>query len=351
MSKMENRLHYDRIFQGLTNNRSIDVLVPETLKNVKKMSTEEYIKKYINENNGIKSPQQLTVAIAIALNIPVASPDYVKVFNMVMEEMKRKPPVLAEVSIAIDGKTVQIKADDEGVIASANTFSFDGVASQRIDEETGELATVYYEGDNQVATRNYDTGGFSPASFAQSGDTMTEVPGQFSLPTRLPPRISPVVFNRNGLPDTTQLPYEVDSSLMITPSNTPTSTQPHDGLQELVAPRQTFIRTQTELTPGRLPLNPAGYGEVISESTGQGRTLESRIKRGMTQKESTPRQLPLFNPAGDTIVEREAQKRVDKMFPPRRGAPSELFPRFDPNDYAQVGAQIMSPLKGMQLDS
>lgn len=256
MSKMENRLHYDRIFQGLTNNRSIDVLVPESLKNVKKMSTKEYITKYISENNGIKTPQQLTVAIAIALNIPVGTPDYSKVYDMVIEELKMVHDLTNSfiraphrIDIAIDTRSVGIEATDEGVVADANPFSFDGIPSQRVDEETGELALVYYNGDNQVPTRSYDTGGFANL-FRQSGDTMTEVPGQFSLPTRLPPRISPVVFNRNALPDTTELPYEVDPSLMINNSPVTTSTQTHDGLQELLIPRPLYIRTMKELPSG-----------------------------------------------------------------------------------------------------
>ena len=42
-ARMENKLHYDRILNSLTDNRSIDVLVPKSLENVKKMTEKEMI--------------------------------------------------------------------------------------------------------------------------------------------------------------------------------------------------------------------------------------------------------------------------------------------------------------------
>ena len=248
MAKMENKLHYDRIFNGLTDNRSIDILNDESLKNVKKMDIREYIIQYIQESNGKKTPQQIAEAVAIALAIPVTdTAAFRNIFKMVMEELKANPPVLAEVSIAIDGRTVPIIADDFGVRAGDNIFSTDGVPSQVVDEETGELAVAYWSGDNQVPERRgMSSSGFRLTAFANSGDRMTEVPGQFSLPTSLPPPMMPVVFNRSALPDTTELPYQVDPSLMVNNNNAPRALpapEAHNGLNELFVPRTTYIRT------------------------------------------------------------------------------------------------------------
>jgi hypothetical protein len=209
MARMENRVHYDRILNGLTDNRSIDILNQDSLKNITKMDMREYIIKYIDDNKGIKTPQQLVEAIAIAIAVPVDDMAAIKaIYQMVLTQLKASPPVLAEVSIAIDGVSVPIIADDMGVRSGANIFSTDGVPSQSVDEETGEIAVAYWEGDNQVPERRgMSMEGFRLRAFANSGDRITDVPAQFSLPTRLPPPMMPVVFNKLALPDTNSTPF------------------------------------------------------------------------------------------------------------------------------------------------
>lgn len=266
MVKMENKLHYDRILNGLTDNRSIDILNDDSLKNVKKMDTREYIIRYIEACNGKKSIKEMAEGIAIALDIPVEdTAKFRSIYNTIMEELKAKPPVLAEVSVAIDGRTVAVRASEAGVVAGDNIFSIDGIPSQQVDEETGELAMTYWVGDNQVPERR----GMSMDSrrlisfMGNSGDRITEVPGQFSLPMRLPPQTLPIRFNRSALPDTTELPFQVDPSMMIDDSRPPRALpapEAHNGLNELFVPRTTYIRTfATESTePSTVVINEIG---------------------------------------------------------------------------------------------
>jgi hypothetical protein len=206
MTKLENRVHYDRIFNALTDIRSIDVLNKASLKNVKKMDQKEYIIKYINENKDKKSPKELTEAIAIALEVPVEDKIRMRaIFNDVMEQLKAGPPQLAEVSIAIDGKTVPIIADDFGVHAGANPFGFTGVPSFHRDEETGERGVVVWAGDNQAPVREFVYGGLANRGLSDSGDRVFEMPGQFSVPITIPRQMEPITYNRLALPDTNQL--------------------------------------------------------------------------------------------------------------------------------------------------
>jgi hypothetical protein len=265
------------------------------------------------------------------LDVPVSDVvEYRKIYDAVIEEMKMiheltntllRTPARIDISrggkdmetqtsaegvdaetntiyISIDGKDVGIQATVEGVVAETNTFSIQGVSSQRRDNETGELAVVHWDGDNQAPSRGVNTGGFNVNNFANSGDQMSQDPGQFSLPTNMPPPMTPVVFNRNALPDTTELPYKVDASLMISDkpvSNTVAiqtqdglvdiipraaqfsdlvsmvegmniktkkqTTQTQDRLQELFKPRTTYIRTHAT----ELPQEPKGTGLTLQE--------------------------------------------------------------------------------------
>jgi hypothetical protein len=220
--KMENKLHYDRIIDALTDNRSIDILNDDSLKNVKKMDTREYIIQYIKDSNGKKNIKQMTDGIAIALNIPPGdSGEYRKIYDMVVEELnyfqdlqRRFDP--KSIDISIDGRSVAIKSLEDGVTASENPFSLTGVPSVSVDQETGEQKVTVWSGDNQAPVR--------AMTYSNSGQRMTEVPGQFSVPSTLPPRMRPVSFNREGLPDTTTLATQTEgdyppASLEMTPGN------------------------------------------------------------------------------------------------------------------------------------
>jgi hypothetical protein len=220
--KMENKLHYDRILNALTDNRSIDILNDASLKNVKKMDTREYIIQYIEACNGKKNIKQMTDGIAIALNVSVTdTAEYRKIYDMVVEELnyfqdlqRRFDP--KSIDISIDGRTVAIRSLEDGVTASENPFSITGVPSVRVDEETGEQTVTVWEGDNQAPVR--------AMTYSNSGQVMTEVPAQFSIPTNLPPPMRPVSFNREALPDTMTFATQTEgdypsSALEMTPAN------------------------------------------------------------------------------------------------------------------------------------
>jgi len=233
MARMENTIHYNRILDGLTDNRSIDILNDASLENIRKMDTREYIIKYIQENKSVKTPEQLVMGLAITLNVPVANNAGMKVlYNMVLRELQTNPPTLAEISIAVDGVSVPIIANDFGVRAGANNFSFQGIPSQSVDQETGELSAVEWSGDNQVPVRNFTFLGNN------SGNRITEVPAQFSLPSNLPPPMMPVVYDRLALPDTN----------IVEPAIYPTAQRgPNlDLLRGLFAPEPNNMATQTE---------------------------------------------------------------------------------------------------------
>lgn len=236
--RMVNRLHYDRIFNGLTDNRSIDVLNNASLKNVKKMDSREFIIKYVQENNGKKSVQEMTEALAMALEIDVKDTvSYRNLFNAVIDEMKMIQNITSgliengQIAVSIDGKDVLFEATQQGVKASDNPFSLDGIPSRKRDDETGEIGVAVWQGDNQAASRAFVGGGFSGAGLTDSGDIKTEVPGQFSLPTSLPPPMMPVTFNRRAMPDSNQLESRVRMQLTkmeltdASPANMPTNTR------------------------------------------------------------------------------------------------------------------------------
>lgn len=197
--KMENKVHYDRILNSLTDNRSIDVLVEPSMENVKKMPEREFIIKYVNESKGKMTPQNIAVAIAIALDVPVTDSAKIRsIFNSVMDQLKSVvPPQNAQISIAVDDRPIEIIATPSGVRASENPISMTGVSSVSIDEESGERGVQIWEGDNQAPIR-----GINPTD---AGFRMTEVPAQFSVPTGLPPNIMDVMYNRQGLPNTNSL--------------------------------------------------------------------------------------------------------------------------------------------------
>jgi len=203
--KMENKVHYDRILNSLTDNRSIDVMVDESLEAVKKMPEREFIIKYVQENKYKMSPKDIADAIAIALEIPVDDTAAVRsIFMTVMEELRNSPPELYETiqrPIAIDGTVVNIISSSQGVIASANPLSITGVSSMVVDQESGERGIVLWEGDYQAPVR-----GINPTD---AGERMSEVPAQFSVPSILPPPIAPTTFNRQGLPSTSEIPRSI----------------------------------------------------------------------------------------------------------------------------------------------
>lgn len=197
-ARMENKVHYDRIVDALTDNRSIDVLVDSTLKNVKKMPEKDFIIKYVDENRDKMTPEKIAVAIAIALDIPVDNTVKIKeIFAAVMEQLRNAPPILAEISIAVNDRPVEIIADDFGVRASENPISYQGVPSVVIDEISGEMGIQVWEGDNQSIVR-----GINPTD---AGYRITEVPAQFSVPTEIPPELRGIRFNRQAIPDTNPL--------------------------------------------------------------------------------------------------------------------------------------------------
>jgi hypothetical protein len=206
--KMENKVHYERILNSLTDNRSIDILVDKSLEAVKKMPEKEFIIKYVHENRYKMSAKELTESIAVAMEIPVDDVSAIRsIFNTVMEQLRNDPPELYETiqrPIAIDGTVVNIISSSQGVIASANPLSITGVSSMVVDQDSGELGVTVWAGDNQVPVRN-----IAPTD---AGFRLTEVPAQFSVPTSLPPPMRPVTFNRQGLPDTTQLPNVIVNS-------------------------------------------------------------------------------------------------------------------------------------------
>jgi hypothetical protein len=203
-AKMENKVHYDRIFNALTDNRSIDVMVDESLEAVKKMPEKEFIIKYVQENKYKMNPKDIADAIAIALEVKEVNAVR-SIFNTVMEQLKNDPIELNDSmrrSIAIDGSVVNIIASNSGVIASANPLSITGVSSMVVDQDSGERGIVVWEGDNQAPVR-----GVNPTD---AGFRMSEVPAQFSVPTILPPPIVPTTFNRQGLPTTSEIPRSID---------------------------------------------------------------------------------------------------------------------------------------------
>lgn len=197
--RRENKVHYDRILNSLTDNRSIDIRVDSSLDSVRKMPEREFLIKYIQENKDRMTPVQIAIAIAVAVDVPVEDTSGMRtIFNLVMEELKKNPPTLAEVSIAIDDRPVEIIADDFGVRASENPISFQGVPSVRVDLDSGERGIFVWEGDNQAPVR-----GINPTD---AGERITEVPAQFSVPTILPPPVRPLRYNREAIPNTSQLP-------------------------------------------------------------------------------------------------------------------------------------------------
>jgi hypothetical protein len=205
-ARIANKMHYGRILDSLTDNRSIDVLVDKSLKSVKKMDMDEVIFNFIEESKGKFPPDQLAEKIAIALEVPLDDTvAYRKIFDLVMEQIKSGPPPLAEVSIAVDGRPVEIKATEEGVVASKNPFSLTGVSSVHIDEETGEHGVTVWSGDNQAPSRMVDIGGFKTKQFGGSGERETFNPMQFSVPTSLPPPMKTVAFNREAIPTSNEL--------------------------------------------------------------------------------------------------------------------------------------------------
>jgi len=147
MVKMENGIHYNRIINALTDNRSIDVLNEASLKNVKKMTES---KQKGNSNR---------------------------------------------IDIALNGKTVGIVSELNGVVATENTLNIGGITSMRRNLETGEVGMTIWDDDYQAPVKDFTFD-------AGSGDRITEFPGQFSVPSSLPPRMRPVVYDSLGLPDT-----------------------------------------------------------------------------------------------------------------------------------------------------
>ena len=245
-ARLANKMHYDRILDSLTDNRSIDVLVDKSLKNVKKMDDREYIAKFVEENYDKQTIEQLVRSVAIAMNISVQDQEYRQLYNIVLEEMNflhglNQSRMLAprRIDIAINGKDVGIQASPEGVVATENPISITGVSSVHTDEETGERGITIWSGDNQAPERRGMT--LQPG-FLGSGERITFDPMQFSVPTRLPPRMIPVQFNREALPDTTQLPYQVEPRYLQGP---PQSQSASPYQPEPLQKPQMYIRSHT----------------------------------------------------------------------------------------------------------
>jgi hypothetical protein len=299
---LENKIHYNRIFETLTDNRSIDVLNEKSLKNVKKLSEKEYIIKYINENKDKKTPQELAEAIALAIEVPVNDQSRMReIFNMVMEELRVNPPVLSEISIAINGRDVPIIANDFGVRAGENIFFTPGVTSTEIDEETGERQMTMWAGDNQVQTESRAFGGFTIGNrFGGSGQRMFSDPGQFSAPTDLPPRIMTVAYNRQALP------------ILNTPRNE--------------------IQTQTEGDYPSPPINMMGPGNVkeFAVSKKVGPQMESYLAQSQSRITNTAQ----TNELGALTTE---EQRTQYTAGGYRGSETRL----------PSGVRVMSPIKNV----
>ena len=223
MLNMENRIHYNRILNALTDNRSIDILNKSSLENVNKLNEKEFIIKYVNENRSNKSPDNMVLALAIALEIPLGETRRIQsLYDMVIEEMNiifqvtndliRAPK---RIDISVDGETVSIEANQNGVTASSNPFSLDAVPNLRRDLETGILDVVHWAGDNQsqmTPNRNFgdfNQGGFNTNNIGGSGEILFNDPARFSLPTNLPRRSNPVVIGRDGIPDNNELDFDL----------------------------------------------------------------------------------------------------------------------------------------------
>lgn len=333
MTRMENKIHYNRIVDGLSNNRSIDVLNEDSLKNVKKMDEEEYIIKYIEENKGSKTPQEIVNGLAVAMSISVSDNARMKsLYDMVLKQLRENPPVLAEVSIAIDGKTVPIIANEDGVRAGENTVSFDFPATQSRDDMTGEIIAI---STPQGRPNRLNTGAFGGA-----GERMTEVPGQFSLPIRLPPPMMPVTFNRLALPDTNVVPA---------PPTYPTSSKGYnqDILRGLFADDSKEMGTQTdednypgaalEMTKG----NVAKY--TTAKKVGAGK-LTQTAQTGEEGIIATPAMRNKYPGGGYSGKERESTLRGTR---PDYENISTVSMASSGASYTPSGTQIMSPLRGM----
>jgi len=342
--KMENKVHYDRIFNALTDNRSIDVLVDESLESVKKMPEKEFIIKYVQEHKGKMTPEAITEALVIAMEIPVDDIMGIRsIFNTVMEQLRSDPPELAETimrPIAIDRTVVNIISTNQGVIASANPLSITGIPSVVIDEESGERGITVWEGDNQAPVR-----GINPTD---AGFRMTEVPAQFSVPTALPPRITPLVFNRQGLPDTSQLPNVVNP-----PKPMMLDYYPHNdlnmGSQTEVSGEYPNAEVVSQMTAslsenfihagkkqGKLPASEKQIRAMGMISKGTG-TILHEVDPDMTKVERIKGKLPMEAQIQHHTEPRGYLHRYEDLGRPVGSTSSSRMPS---------GAQIFSPIAG-----
>ena len=100
MLNMENRIHYNRILDALTDNRSIDILNKSSLENVNKLNEKEFIIKYVDENKSDKSPDNMVLALAIALEIPLGETRRVQsLYDIVIERLRRSIQSISNINI------------------------------------------------------------------------------------------------------------------------------------------------------------------------------------------------------------------------------------------------------------
>jgi len=108
-----NKNYYSRMLHSLTNNRSVDVLVPESIANLRKSSPDDIVKSVIKI--GVYEPQKVAQNVSVIADMSVSEAVFLvdKIKNTVQQN---------ETVIAINQQPVKITANESGVTANLQTY-------------------------------------------------------------------------------------------------------------------------------------------------------------------------------------------------------------------------------------
>ena len=264
-----NRNHYDRIFNALTDTRSIDILVDESTESVKKMSYTEIVTHYIKTG---EPPEK----IALKISLMVPEKDYKTIFNDVIKAINISRQLLEQenLAIAVDGKVVEIIANGQGVRASKNPLKLDLPTMVKKDFETGETKQQTFKPDLEAPVDTVPNPLF--LQIGGPGERIMIVPSQFSVPTRLPPPIPVTTFNVQALPSTNELYARSTRSKGNVTISSPEPERLMRSRMQPVTPGEYIPGEMEPREPLTIAPTPKSPAENVIEQYGPGQTFRQK---------------------------------------------------------------------------